>query len=149
MRGAAALLAALLAACGSTSPYRYEGENNLEVRPQLSKARASLHIHRLDAQCRTQYEGSLQLDRPLELALPPGRPSLLIVGFDTSSFFGGARSTARQYMLTPRAGYRYRLEVRYKDGLYDVAAVELAPGGRARALELAAECAATAPRQGR
>ena len=141
-RGAAAVLAVLLAACGSTSPYRYDGEKNLEVRPELSGARASLHIHRLDTQCRTQYEGSLTLDRPVELALPVGRPSLLIVGFDTSSFFGGARSTARRYVLKPRAGYRYRLEVRYKDDIYDVAASEI-KDGRSRPLELAADCAIT------
>jgi len=136
MRGAAAVVAVLLAACGSTSPYRHEGEKNLEVRPELSGARASLHIHRIDEQCRTLYEGSLTLDRPVELALPIERSSLLIVGFDTSSFFGGARSTARRYVLKPRAGYRYRLEVRYKDDLYDVAAVEVSRDGRARALEL-------------
>ena len=141
-RAAAAVLAAVLAACGSTSPYRYEGEKNLEVRPALSKARASLHIHRIDAQCNTQYEGSLTLDRPVELALPSERSSLLIVGFDTSSFFGGARSTARRYVLKPRAGYRYRLEVRYKDDIYDVAASEI-KDGRSRSLELAADCAIT------
>ncbi|HXJ09436.1 MAG TPA: hypothetical protein VNH12_08000, partial [Burkholderiales bacterium] len=133
---AAALLAAVLAACGSTSPYRYEGEKNLEVRPDLSRARASLHIHRIDAQCRTQYEGSLALDGPVELALPSGRSSLLIVGFDTSSFFGGARSTARRYVLNPRSGYRYRLDVRYKDDIYDVSAVEIPPRGKPSVLEL-------------
>ena len=143
MRHAAAVfLAAMLAACGSTSPYRYEGEKNLEVRPELSKARASLHIHQLDAQCRTQYEGSLDLDHPVELALPTERSSLLIVGFDTSSFFGGARSTARQYVLKPRTGYRYRLEVRYKDDIYDVAAFEMRDG-RSRALELGNDCGVT------
>src|SRR5690349_24522084 len=127
-RAAAVALLALVAACGSTSPYRQEGEKNLEVRPMLSGARASLHIHRVDAQCRTQYEGSLTLDRTVELALPSARSSLLIVGFDTSSFFGGSRSTARRYVLKPRAGYRYRLEVRYKDDIYDVAAFELKDG---------------------
>ena len=138
---AAALLAAVLAACGSTSPYRYEGEKNLEVRPDLSRARASLHIHRIDAQCRTQYEGSLALDGPVELALPSGRSSLLIVGFDTSSFFGGARSTARRYVLNPRSGYRYRLDVRYKDDIYDVSAMEIPPHGKPRPLELGEDCA--------
>ena len=138
-RAAAAVLAAALAACSSTSAYRYEGEKNLEVRTELSKARASLHIHRIDAQCRTEYQGSLTLDRPVELALPTEHPSLLIVGFDTSSFFGGARSTARRYVLKPRAGYRYRLEVRYKDDIYDVAAFEIRDGRR-RPLELGSDC---------
>jgi len=139
----------LLAACSGTTPYRQEGEKNLEVRPALSGVRASLHIHQLDAQCNTHYEGSLTLDRPVELALPTERSSLLIVGFDTSSFFGGARSTARRYVLKPRAGYRYRLEVRYKDDIYDVAAVELSPNGRARALELDGECGAIVPQRDR
>jgi hypothetical protein len=142
MRSVVIAVLALLEACSGTTPYRQEGEKNLEVRPELSKARASLHIHRLDAQCNTQYEGSLTLDRPVELALPAERSSLLIVGFDTSSFFGGARSTARRYVLKPRAGYRYRLEVRYKDDIYDIAAFELRDG-RSRALELASDCAVT------
>jgi hypothetical protein len=141
MRGlVVALLAAFLAACSGTVPYRQTGENNVEVRSSLQGASASLHIHRLDEQCRTRYEGTVTLESPvISVAVP--FDSVLVVSFTTSSFLGGSRGTiSREVVVRPRPGARYRLEARYKDAIYDLAAFEVSDG-RSRALELGNDCA--------
>jgi hypothetical protein len=143
MRAIIALLLTAVAGCSGTTPYRQSGENNLEVRSSVQGARASLHVHRLDAQCRTRYEGTVALDAPVvEVAVPAD--SLLVITFATSSFLGGSRgSISRELALRPRPGYRYRIDARYKDAIYDVAAAEIPPRGQPRALELGADCAVT------
>jgi len=146
MRGRAALLAGLLTAlagCSGTVPYRYSGEDNVEVRSNVIGARARLHVHRLEAPCQTTYEGSVELSEPVvSLAIPPDRPTVLVVSFATSSFLGGSRGTvSRELTLKPRAGYRYRIDVRYRDAIYDVEAIEIARGTtRTRPLELGVDC---------
>jgi len=140
MRRSAALLAAVLAACSGTTPYRQAGDANLEVRSSLEGARASLHIHRLDEKCRTRYEGTVALDSPVVAVAIPA-DSLLVVSFATSSFLGGNRgSISRELALRPRPGYRYRIEARYKDAIYDVEAIEILPRGKPRVLKLGADC---------
>ncbi|HEX7052554.1 MAG TPA: hypothetical protein VF211_01310, partial [Burkholderiales bacterium] len=85
----------------------------------------ALHVHRVDAQCRTEYLGTVKLDRPaLALALPPGQARYLVVAFDTSSLLGGSRSTSAGTFVVPRPGRRYELAVRYRDSVYDVSLSE-------------------------
>ena len=92
---AALLLLALVAACSGLRTYPTGPGGNLAVRSQMDDdVRASLHIHRVDAHCRTEYVGTVELDRAaLLLGLPPEQTSYLVVTFDTSSFLGGSRST--------------------------------------------------------
>jgi hypothetical protein len=122
----AALLLAIVAGCSGLRSYPTDPGGNLAVRSRMDRdVRAVLHIHRVDPQCRTDYRGSVPLDRPVvSLALPAGQPAYLVVTFDTSSFLGGSRSTSAGALLVPRAGVRYELSARYRDGIYDVALTE-------------------------
>jgi hypothetical protein len=93
--------------------------------------KAQLHIHSVKADCSTEYRGSVALDQPtLELAIPASGFTYLIVSFDTSSFFGGARSSSVGTLLKawPRQGYE--LAVSYKDDVYNVAVREASQRGR-------------------
>jgi len=97
--------------------------------------RAALHVHAVTGECATHYDGTLQLDRPtLDLGVPAGRPSYLVVSFDTSSFMAGSRSTSVGTLVTPRPGYEYELAVRYKQDIYDVALREIDRKGVSRDL---------------
>ena len=131
MRGAW-LLALAVAGCSGLKAYPTDPGGNLAVRPQMDReVRAVLHIHRVDRDCRAEYRGSVPLDRPaVSLGVPPGQPTYLVVTFDTSSFLGGSRSTSAGALLVPRAGQRYELGARYRDGIYDISLYE--SDGRAR-----------------
>ena len=123
---------ACLAGCASTRPYSSDGSANLAVHSAIEKGvSAALHVHGGGAGCATEYRGSIDLDRPLaEIALPPGSPAYLVVSFDTSSFFGGSRSSSVGTLVTPRAGQRYELFVSYRDDVYDVSLREAGVRGR-------------------
>jgi len=123
---AATLLLVIVAGCSGLRTYPTDPGGNLAVRSRMdSDVRAVLHVHQVERQCQTDYRGSVPLDRPLvSLALPAGQPAYLVVTFDTSSFLGGSRSTSAGALLVPRAGARYELSARYRDGIYDVALSE-------------------------
>lgn len=129
---AAALLLFVVAGCSGLKTYPTAPGGNLAVRSQMdSGVHAVLHVHRVDAQCGTDYVGTVRLDRPsVALGLEPGRRSYLVVTFDTSSFLGGSRSTSAGALLEPRAGSRYELAVRYHDSIYDLALYETDGRGR-------------------
>ena len=121
------ILTALLAsACSGLKTYPTDPGGNLAVRTQIdSGVKAALHVHDVDGKCETRYAGTVPLDRPsLAVALPAGRPTYLVVTFDTSSFLGGRRSTSAGLLVTPRAGGRYDLAVRYHDSIYDLGLAE-------------------------
>jgi hypothetical protein len=131
MRAALLLLLALAGGCSGLRTYPTDAAGNLAVRAQVDgDVRAALHIHRVDAQCHTEYVGTVQLDRPVALGLPPGQASYLVVSFDTSSLLGGSRSTSAGTLLVARAGARYELAVRYHDSIYDLALAEVGARGR-------------------
>jgi len=130
----AALVVALgVSACGGTKPYRNDGAENLAVRTELdSGVRATLHVHRVDANCQTEYQGGLALDRPsLSVGLPAERVSYLDVAFDTSSFLAGSRRMNAGTLIRPRAGYRYEVAVAYRNSLYQLAVREIDPRSNA------------------
>ena len=118
-----AFLLLALAGCSGLKTYPTAAGGNLAVRTDMdSNVRAVLHIHRVDAQCRAVYRGTVQLDRPaVALDLLPGQRVYLVVTFDTSSFFGGSRSTSVGTLLDPRPGSRYELAARYHENIYDAA----------------------------
>lgn len=120
MRLAALLALALLAGCAGTRPYSSEGRPNLTVRTSVeSGVRATLHVHRVLADCSTEYRGSLSLDQPvMTVALPAEAQAYVVVTYDTSSFLGGSRSTNAGTLIRPRAGQAYELAVSYRDAVY-------------------------------
>jgi len=135
MRLVAVLGAVALAGCSGLKTYSNDAPKNLRVASQLEGARAMLHVHEVTGPCATRYEGTVKLDPPtVDVGVPAGRPSFLVVGFDTSSFLGGQRGTTVGTAFTPREGYRYELGVRYQDSLYDVALREIDRKGAAHEL---------------
>jgi len=114
------------AGCSGIKTYPNDAPKNLHARVQTEGARAALHVHEVTGRCATRYAGTVALDRPnVEVGLPAGRPALLIVAFNTSSFLGGSRSISVETVLEPRAGFDYELSVRYKEAIYDVALREV------------------------
>lgn len=125
-----------LAGCSGLKTYPNEAPKNLHVATQAERGvRAALHVHEVGGDCATRYQGTLALAAPsLDVGVPAGRPSYLVVSFDTSSFMAGSRSTSVGTLLTPRPGYEYQLAVRYKQDIYDVALREVDRKGVAREL---------------
>jgi hypothetical protein len=138
----AALALAAAAGCAATKHYADLPEKNLRVRASLADSKALMGVHSLDAQCRTQYEGAVELERPLlDVGLPAGRASLLVFEFYGSSFFSGSHSIKKEARIAPRAGYRYEALVTYKDSLYDVQLREIDPrSGASRELDTRRGC---------
>jgi hypothetical protein len=135
MKAAIAVCAALIAGCSGLKTYSNDAPKNVRVASQLEGARAVLHVHEVTGPCATRYEGTVKLDQPaVDVGVPAGRPSFLVVGFDTSSFLGGQRGTTVGTAFTPREGYRYELGVRYKDAMYDVGLREVDRKGVSREL---------------
>jgi hypothetical protein len=126
-RSVAWLLAAgLLAGCSGLKSYPDTAPKNLVVRTEassgsvLSKTRVSVHIHEVDASCRTTYLGTVQLGDPtVEIGLPQERASYLVFNFHSSSFLGGTSGSINyETLLRPRGGYTYDAVARYRDGIY-------------------------------
>jgi hypothetical protein len=141
-RIAASLLGVvLLAGCSGIKTYPDASPRNLVVRTEassgsmLAKSRVSVHIHEVDASCRTEYLGTVQLNEPtVEIGIPAGRPSLLVFSFYNSSFLGGTTGNINyETLLRPRAGYTYDATARYREGIYYVSIRESgARGGPGR-----------------
>jgi hypothetical protein len=127
--------AGLLAGCSGIKTYPDTYPRNLFVKTEarsgsaFGSVRVSVHIHRVDANCRTEYLGTVQLNEPaVEIGLPPDRPSYLIFNFYSSSFLGGSSGSINyETLLRPRAGYTYDATARYADGIYHVVIRESDP----------------------
>jgi hypothetical protein len=126
---AIAVLALLvLAGCGSSQPYPDLADKNLKILTRAQGSSVVMGVHRLDDKCFAHYEGVVTLDRPaIDIGLPPGRLSMLVFEFYSSSIFSGTRSLKREAKITPRAGYKYEAIVIYKDSLYSVDLLEIDP----------------------
>jgi hypothetical protein len=122
---------ALLAGCASSGLKPYPDElaaKNLSIHTAItagsafSSVRAALDVYSVDASCRTQYLGTVELDRSaIAVGVPAGRMSYLVFNFLTSGFLGGARGhISRATLLKPQADARYEIDVSYRDDLYDV-----------------------------
>jgi hypothetical protein len=141
----------LLAGCSGIRTYPDTSPKNLIVRTQaspgsmLSRTRVSVHIHEVDANCRTEYQGTVQLSDPtVEIGIPAGRPSYLVFNFHNSSFLGSTTGSINyETLLQPRAGYTYDATARYADGIYLVSIRESGArgaGGRELARRGLADC---------
>jgi len=120
--GAAVLVFALLAGCAGVRSYPTDPAGNVVLRTEVDRGvRAAVHVHSVDAQCATRYQGRTLLESsPTVIALPTDRASYLVVTFDTSSFLRGSSSTSVGSFLQPRPGVNYELGLSYRDNLYDV-----------------------------
>jgi len=135
---ALAVAAALVAAgCAGGKSYRdSHATKNLSIRT-ASSARAALGVHSVDAQCRTEYLGTVALDRPsAEIGIPAERWSYLVFDFASSGLFTRQTRITLETLLKPRAGYRYEANVTYRDDLYNVVIREQSPRGAWREVQL-------------
>jgi hypothetical protein len=129
--GALACAAALvLAACASGKPYPDDvAPKNLTVKTS-SSARAALGVHGVDAQCRTEYLGTVALDKTAaEIGIPAERWSYLVFDFSSSGLFAKQTRTTLETLFKPRAGFRYEASVTYRDDIYNVVIREQSPRG--------------------
>ena len=121
------LLAGVLAGCGSTRPYVATSDNNVrfttvaESGSWFSSVRASVHIHSVNENCRTAYQGTLSLGRSTTVTgLPAGQPSYLVFTFASSSFLSNdSSSISYKTLLAPKRGHDYEVAVRYVDDTYN------------------------------
>jgi hypothetical protein len=139
-RAAVCLLGAgFLAGCSGIKTYPDTSPRNLFVKTEarsgsaFGSVRVSVHIHQVDASCRTEYLGTVQLNDPaVEIGLPPDRPSYLVFNFHSSSFLGGSTGSINyETLLRPRAGYTYDATARYAEGIYHVVIRESGARGSA------------------
>jgi hypothetical protein len=129
------LVAAIVAGCSGIKSYPDGPNKNVNIRTVtksgsiLSTVGVALHIHRANAKCETEYVGTVQLSKPLiQVAIPPGELSYLVLSFNNSSLLGSSSSTMRyETLLRPRAGHSYDIKVSYVDDFYDVAIREIDP----------------------
>ena len=129
--------AVILAGCSGIKTYPDTSPRNLTVRTEassgsiLGRTRVSVHIHEVDANCRTEYLGTVQLSEPtVEIGVPAGRSSLLVFAFHNSSFLGGTTGNiSYETLLRPRAGFTYDATARYRDGIYYVSIREAGARG--------------------
>ena len=127
--------AGLVAGCSGIKTYPDTSPKNLVVKTEassgsaFSRTRVAVHIHEVDATCRTTYLGTVQLNEPsVEIGIPPDRLSYLEFSFFSSSFLGGSSGTIHSAtLLRPRAGYTYDASARYADGIYHVVIRESDP----------------------
>lgn len=140
----AAAALGLLAACGGHRPYAADYSKNLFLRISVQPGmRAAADVYSVDASCRAEPQGRVALDRPaVEIGLPAGRASLLVIEFAGSGFLGSRRtSMTRNVMFTPRPGLRYEARVDYRDNLYSVELKEIDPrSGASRDVDIRSRC---------
>jgi hypothetical protein len=133
-----------VAACAGHRPYVSEQPENLRFRTAVeSGVRAAADVYSVDAKCHAQPLGRVTLDRPaLEIGLPAGRASLLVVEFAGSRFLGSQRtSMTKSLMFTPRPGRRYEARVEYRDSLYNVELKEIdTRSGASREVDARSRC---------
>jgi hypothetical protein len=139
------LAVGLLTSCSGLKPYPNTLDPNLRIRTEtksgsvFSGVRAAVGVYRVDERCQIEYQGTVDLDKPIvAVGIPADRASYLVFGFASSSFLGGTRSTmSQETLLRPRPGYSYDVEASYKDDIYSVVIREVHPGtGASRAIEL-------------
>ena len=134
----AMLLVGSLTACSGIKTYPNGLDKNLQVRTStdsgsiFSSVRASLSISRVDAQCQTYYEGTVKLGKgAVEVGVPVERWSYLVFDFSSSGLLSSTSSTmGHATLLKPRAGYRYDIDVTYRDDIYNVVIRESRTGTR-------------------
>lgn len=127
----------LVAACSGLKPYPDLPNKNFFVKTVTDSGsvftdiEATLDIYSVNADCSTEYKGTVKLNKPIvEIGLPPKQQSYLMFVFNTSGFFSAEGSISSNTLLTPKTGYRYMAEVRYVDDIYNVVIYEMNPGGK-------------------
>ena len=126
----------LLAGCSGIKTYPNTLDKNLHVHTEtdsgsfFSSVRTAVDIHRVNADCHTEYEGTIQLREPnAQIGIPANRASYLVFVFARSSFWSNTSGQMTyNTLLKPRSGHHYDINVHYKDDIYNVTIQEIGPG---------------------
>jgi hypothetical protein len=117
----------LLSGCAGIKTYPNTPDKNLRVRTEtdsgslFSNVHAAVDIYRVDADCTTEYEGTVQLDaRSVAIGIPSGRVSYLVFVFARSGLLSRSSTITYDTLLRPRAGQTYDVSVSYRDDIYNV-----------------------------
>lgn len=127
---------ALLAGCASgIKDYPDSHQKNAVLRVKsdrgsfFTKTRPDVHLYSVDASCKAQYLGTVELDQPkIHIGLPIGQTVLLAFEFSSESLGGRQASTLIEMMTTPRKGMRYEFDVLYQKKSYTATGTEFHPG---------------------
>ena len=133
-----ALAVLMLAGCSGIKPYPNDLEKNLYLMVKVksdsmfSSVKASVDIYRVDLNCQTYYQGTVNLNNETaKVGIPASRPSYLVFNFSSSSFLANSSGSINyETVLIPRAGHIYDAEVNYVDDLYNVTTFERGKRGR-------------------
>jgi len=125
----------LLAGCSwiktyqSTQPKNFHIETETDSGSIFSKVRAAVDIYRVNADCKTEYEGTVQLKTSsVNVGIPSNRLSYLVFVFARSGVLSSTSSTITySTLLLPRIGNNYDIKVSYIDNIYNVVIRETDP----------------------
>ena len=125
----------LLTGCSGIKTFQNTLYKNLHIKTEtdsgsiFSKVRAAVDIYRVNADCKTEYEGTIQLKNPsVDVGIPSGRLSYLVFVFASSRFLSSSSSMITyNTLLKPRDGYYYDIKVSYIDDIYNVVIRETHP----------------------
>jgi len=117
----------LIGGCSATKLYKDVLTHNMEVNSKTDSVDATLDIYSVSAQCESDYLGTVALDRSsIELGIAMEKPSYLIVGFTSSSFWSNSSGfIGYDFTLLPRKDFRYEVDVAYIDNIYNVIVYEV------------------------
>ena len=130
----------LISGCSATKLYQDMLTHNLEVNSKTDSVEATLDIYSVGAQCESEYLGTVALDRSsIELGIAMEKPSYLIVGFSSSSFWSSSSGFINyDFTLLPRKAFHYEVDVFYIDNIYNVNVYEVSQlTGKKREMEAA------------
>ena len=129
------LAPSLLSGCSGIKTYPNTMTKNLQIKIEtdsgsmFSKVRAAVDIYRVDSDCKTEYEGTVQLKNPsIDVGVPSSRLTYLVFVFASSGFLSSSSSTITyNTLLKPLIGYNYDINVSYIDDIYNVVIRETHP----------------------
>jgi hypothetical protein len=125
----------LLIGCSGIRTYPNSAHKNCHITTEansgsiLSGIRTAVNIYQVHADCKTKYEGTVQLKSgSTDISIPPGRLTYLVFVFSRSGFFSSSSSTITYGgLLKLKADYLYDVRVSYVDDIYNVVIWESDP----------------------
>ena len=122
------MLMSFMTGCSSIKTYPNSFKKNMTVKTTTSSGSilqdvdTYLHIYTLDSKCKSDYLGTVDLDKPVKkVGLPVNKNLYLDFAFVKGGFFSHSSSRINsETLITPRKGRLYEVDVFYEDSIYDV-----------------------------
>ena len=122
----------LLAGCSGIRTYPNQLDKNFFIQTTvdsgsiISTINATLDIYDVNKTCQASYVGTVKLNQNnTEVGIVPGKTSYISVRFDKGGFLSNSSChITYETLIKPRKEYRYEVNVRYVDDIYNVEIVE-------------------------